>query len=115
MHCINRMVVVLRPRSPFVEWANALPDAGDLKLSLDELNEDCTVFLIPDFPDGESALRHIKKIYDDIFVIELEGICLLEEWWPHKRTWKMFLEWFDIEIHSSVLDTSNDPIHREEG
>lgn len=111
---INRMVVVVRPKPAFVEWANALPDMGDMKFTVKELNEDCSVFLIPDFPDDRKATNYIKKMCDDIFSRELESICTLEDWWPQKRNWKMFREWFEIEIHSSVLDMTDSPIQKEE-
>ena len=40
MYTINRSIAIIKPKQPFVDWANELPDA-ELKSSLDEFKTDC--------------------------------------------------------------------------
>jgi hypothetical protein len=48
----------------------------------------------------------IKKHYKKIFETELEGMCMDENEWPAKLTFKLFNEWFSYEISDWVMDLS---------
>ncbi len=109
---INRSVAILKPKKALVDWLNALPDSN-LVFTLSELQKDCTVLLIPEYDTDEQAHKFIKKIYKDIFERELDAFCTDPDWWPTKRDYKTFLEWFDIELHSEVLDTVDKEIIHE--
>lgn len=45
-----------------------------------------------------------------IFEMELSGWSIDENLWPKKRTFKIFREWFEIELHSMVFDSGDDEI-----
>lgn len=111
---INRTAVVIKPREPFVTWMNNLPDAEEPEFTLEDFSRDSEVFLIPDQPSEKDSLDYIKGIYVEIFCRLLSDICTEEAWWPEKTDWKTFQEWFEIEIHSMVMDTVEDEIDREE-
>jgi hypothetical protein len=36
------------------------------------------------------------------------------EWWPGKRNWKVFKEWFEIEINSEVFDLVDEAIEKDD-
>lgn len=36
-----------------------------------------------------------------------------DDTWPEKITYKMFLEWFDVEFHSMVFDSLEDDIEKD--
>ncbi len=112
MYNINRSTAIIKPKQPFVEWANQLPDA-DFKVSVDELQNDCLVILIPEYTTNEDAKEYINELYEDIFEQELFDWCTDESWWPKERTQEMFWQWFNVEFHSVVIDPYEEPIEKE--
>ena len=50
--------------------------------------------------------------FNIIFENELKNIYTDETLWPSDRTLKMFKEWFDVEYHSPVFDTVEEPIRK---
>lgn len=112
MYTVNRSVAIIKPKQPFVDWANQLPDAKS-KVSLDDLNRDCLAILIPEYDTDEEAEEYINEIYDDIFEEELFCWCTEESWWPQSRTHEMFWQWFEVDLHSIVMDPYMDPIVKE--
>jgi hypothetical protein len=76
--------------------------------------EENITLLIPEFFGPEESLAYVKKVYSYIFEFELFGWYTDEEHWPPKRPWKMFQEWFDIEMNSEVFDLVDGEIEKEE-
>lgn len=113
MYSINRQVIVVKPKAPYIEWINLLPDM-DQPIEDDELNNDCTSCLIPHFDYKEGSRNYIKKIYKQIFEVELESWTTDEQLWPQKRNYSLFQKWFVIEIHSEVIDFLETKIEKEE-
>jgi len=113
MQSINRTAVVIRPKQPFVDWLNSIPDE-DIDFTLEQVSKDNITFLIPEYDDPRDSRAYIKKIYSDIFEFELFGWITTEELWPKKRTWEMFQEWFSVEINSEVFDLVDREIEKEE-
>ncbi|MFH1767385.1 MAG: hypothetical protein ABH826_04870 [Patescibacteria group bacterium] len=113
MYVINRGVAIIKPKQPFVDWANQLPDA-QWEVLVKDFQDDCLAVLIPEYDNDEEAKRHINKMYVDIFNDELFGWCTNEKRWPKNRTRKMFWEWFDVEFHSVVIDPTEEPILKED-
>jgi len=113
MYNIDRSIAIIRIKQPFVDWANQLPDA-ELNSSLDDFKTDCLALLIPEYQTDEEAIGYINEIYEDIFIEELYGWCTEEAWFPQDRTNEMFWQWFDVELHSIVMDSSTEPVEEEE-
>ena len=113
MESINRTAVVIKPKQPFIDWLNSIPDE-DIDFTLEQVSEDNITFLISEYDDPRDSRAYIKKIYSDIFEFELFGWIVTEELWPKKRTWEMFQEWFSIEINSEVFDLVDGDIDKEE-
>jgi hypothetical protein len=113
MQRINRAAAIIKPKQPFVDWLNSLPD-DDRVYTLEELSEDNLTFLIPEADSPEEAMGYIRKKYNLIFEWELWGWVTAEEWWPAKRDWKVFKEWFEIEINSEVFDLVDRAVEKEE-
>lgn len=112
-YTINRSVAIIKPKQPYVDWANQLPDANR-KTSLSYLQKDCTVILIPEYDNEEGSKKYIDKIAKDIFEDELFSWCTNEDWWPQNRTKAMFWKWFDVEPQFEVIDPSEEAIMKEE-
>jgi hypothetical protein len=114
MYVINRTAAVVRPRQPLVDWINSQPDSVDEPVSLEEAREDPTVFLLPDFDLDQEAWSYVEELSRDIFEIELMAWYDDEATWPRRRDYQTFREWFDVEIHTTVIDPYEDEIEREE-
>jgi hypothetical protein len=100
-----------------VNWINeADPHPDSDSLTLAEVNEERTVYLISD-EDAESKSRverWIRKNYERLFEEELEGWYTDPDLWPKDRTFKMFKEWFEIECHTVLVDTVGGELYDEE-
>jgi hypothetical protein len=113
MECINRAAVVIKPKQPFVDWLNSIPDE-DIDFTLERISEDNITFLIPQYDNPEDSKNYIRKRFKNIFEWELFGWIVTEELWPKNRTWEMFQEWFSVEINSEVFDLVDGEIEKEE-
>ena len=97
---LNRGVLIVRPKQPYLDWAAQLDDSG---LVPDPEGEK-TGYLIPEFESDRRSLRDFGDVYPEVFERELDGWHTDESAWPQNRTFAMFKEWFDIELHSVVED-----------
>ena len=114
---ITRAAIILKYKSPAVQWINeADPYNADPGISLESVNEDRTVYLIMDEDaDGPEAIEQwIIMNYEALFENELEGWYTDESLWPKKRDLKLFREWFDVECHTVIEDTVGLPIEDDE-
>jgi len=112
MFIINRSVVVIKPKQPFVDWINSLGDDEE-QYSISDFSTDCSIFLLPVVDLDEYAEAFIKDTFQDIFELELSIWMADDDTWPENITYKMFLEWFDVEYHSMVFDSLKDDIEKE--
>ena len=112
MYTINRSAAVIRPKQPFIDWANGLPDA-ESEVSLEDFRSDCTVVLMPEFDTPEEGREHLDAIAEDLLEAELMDWCTCESWLPPNRTKEMFWEWFEVEIHSMIIDHTKGSIRKE--
>src|SRR6266581_3566731 len=98
---LNRGVVIVRPKQPYLNWAAGLDDSG----LMPDPNDEQTVYLIPSYDDDEEeAWEILWEMYPAIFENELYGWHTDEAAWPKGRDFGMFKEWFEIEVHSVVED-----------
>lgn len=106
MRILNRTAITLTAKQPFIDWINNAED-DDFSITLEQLQEDTHVYLIPESGDKipftvETVVKpHFKAIFEE----ELSGWFTPEAMWPKRRGFKTFLEWFDVHLHSVVLDT----------
>lgn len=113
MYIIDRGVVTIKPKQPYLNWVKNLPDP-DTKITLEELRNDCDAFLVPENDSDPDGMKFIKANYGWLFESQLENWWRMEADWPATRDWKTFKEWFDIEFHSVVIDSADQPISRDE-
>lgn len=101
---IDRTAIILRPLQPFVDWlANLYPgeqhDVGEM-----------TTYLIS--AENDDVEAWLKKKYDKLFILELEGWHTNKKDWPKKRNYKMFKQWFHFELSTMVYDLEEEPIFK---
>ena len=112
MFQLNRSVAIIKPKQPFVDWANSVVDE-DEQHSISDFSTDCSVILLPVVDSDEDAEALIKDMFQDLFELELSSWIVIDEMWPENITYKMFMEWFGIEFHSMVFDSLKDDIEKD--
>jgi hypothetical protein len=110
---INRTVAVLKPKQAFVDWVNSMPGDGP-PMAIEEIFDDCLCFLIPEYDTNEQALEFILKNAQPILEAELIGWDQSGDTWPDKLDRRLLQKFFDVEIHSEVIDMMKGPIERED-
>ena len=97
MYFVDRSAVVLKPTEHFLAWLNSTQD--DMPdLTLAQLRANCSVFLIPVFDEPEEAVAYFDERY------LLAGWTLDESTYPKHLDLETFWQFFELEVHDSVLD-----------
>ena len=107
---IDRNAIIVRPKEPFYDWLNSVFPEDKPTSSKDENN----IYLVREMDNNEAVLKWVRKNYEKIFINELNDWYTDEEGWPDNRTYKMFVEWFDIEICSMILDLEDFPVTKDQ-
>jgi len=111
---LNRQVAIIRPKEPYRKWVNSLPASEEQEpCTMQDLSCDCTAILLPEFENDAESRQYLKSIFGKLFRIELESWCTDENYWPAKRSYSLFNEWFDIEFHTEALDFGKGAIEIE--
>jgi hypothetical protein len=103
---VKRGLVIALAKEPFREWLLSLPDPCNK--TLEEINEDRTAYLIPEFEDDKQRERVLKKFFTMIFEDQLTDWWTKEEDRPQKRDLRTFKKWFDLQFHLVVEDLLSD-------
>lgn len=104
---INRNAILVKAKKPFYDWINYV----DPEFPLFE-NEEGTVYLVKEMDTNTKIENWLKKNYDQIFKNELNDFHTDENDWPQKRTYRIFKEWFSVEISSMIVDLQDKPIEK---
>lgn len=108
-YVVERSIVVLKPKLPFLEWINTkLAISDETTLSLENIRIDCNSYLIPEVTEIEDGISYVDEIYEALFQLELASWSEDESTWPTELSLKMFWEWFDIEISPTLIDLTED-------
>jgi len=111
---VNRGAIILRYKVPFIQWINeADPSKDSSEVTMSNANEERTVYLITD-ADAENVEGWIRDNHVALFENELEDWYTDEALWTKKRDYKTFMEWFEVECHSVVMDTVGGEIYDDE-
>ncbi len=114
MRCINRAVVLVKPRQPFVDWVNAVAfGEDDTPESLEELRKDANAYLFDEMNDIEDLEEDLKENWLAIFTNEVSDWDEDESKWP-ELTYKNFRIWFDFNVGTEVIDLAEEELFYEE-
>ncbi len=108
---LNRGVLVVRPRQPFVDWICSFED-GD-PVDPEDAWEAVNAFLVPEFDEPEETLEWIHGNVDTVFDIMLNDWVTEQESWPTDRGWSAFEEWFEFEYVDLAWDLVDEPLSSE--
>ena len=114
---VNRGALILRYKESAVRWINdADPNPSSRPIDLESANEERNVYLIRDTAgdDRESLERWLKRHYAEIFEIELEDWYADPTLWPKQRSYKLFRQWFEPELHTVLIDLGDGAIFDDE-
>lgn len=114
---INRAALLLRYKEPAIQWINNTdPDDDAPEIELDRVNQELTVYLIPDRAavDDDTVRMWVELNHEALLQNELSGWMTDESCWPEALNLELLNEWFDIECHSIIIDTSDEPITEED-
>jgi hypothetical protein len=103
---LNRCAVTIRAKQPFLDWLLSLPDLPDL--SLESINRDRSVYLLPEVDDMKEQEAVVQKFFAVIFEDELRGWWVDDRRWPTLRSLEVFQEWFEVEFHTVIRDLADD-------
>lgn len=101
---INRSAIIIKPLKPFIDWfSNLYPE------DIVDIKETRTYLISEDIEDINSWLA---KKFDKLFTFELASWHTNKKEWPQKRNYKMFKEWFQIDISTLIYDFEKNPIQK---
>lgn len=105
MYLVDRSVVVLKPTQNFLDWLNSTHSSHDMPdLTLNQIRLNCTTFLIPQCDQPEQAVAYIGDRFQEILDAELSTWVADDGELPPNRDFEMFVNFFELEIHDTVLD-----------
>lgn len=104
---INRNAILVKAKKPFYDWINYVDPVFPV---LD--NDEGTVYLVKEMQTKEKIENWLKRNFGEIFENELNDYHTDENDWPQKRTYKVFKEWFSVEISSMIVDLTDKPIEK---
>lgn len=109
MKTVNRAAIVVQPKKPFVDWVNSV-DGEHSKVSLDEICDDYSCYLIPEVLSRREQKEYLEQNYVGIFFNEASCWHADRSAWPSQPSFRTFLEWFTVSFHSAVFDTAGQPL-----
>ncbi|MBE0424509.1 MAG: hypothetical protein IBX66_11315 [Lutibacter sp.] len=104
---INRHGIVVKPLKPFADWVfNIYPE--------DRYPEfiESKIYLVNDEIDDLETW--LKKKFDKFFMLELDAWNTNKKEWPQKRTYKMFKQWFQVELSTMIYDIEKEPVSKSQ-
>ena len=105
---LNRVVVVVLPKAPLIDWVNHACSPQPAGLSLDLARADPNVFLIPTHADEFEApgAQWLDEHWETLFERVLRDWSEDTTRWPQRRTKALFEQWCDVKTYSVVFDCS---------
>lgn len=73
MGLLNRSAIVIRPREPYLRWAEQDDAEGLAKTVFETLRTEPTVCLVPEFDDADNGKLLLTEYWRTIFELMLES------------------------------------------
>jgi hypothetical protein len=111
MLALNRSAIVVRPKSPFLDWLHAA-DPTSVTLALPDLAREATIYLIPECGDADEERAALQTVFPAIFEDRLNaGVGIERCGRRHGRSEP--LPAGDCQFHSTLPDLSDEPLIEE--
>ncbi len=122
MKMLNRSAMTVKLTQAFVDWINKLDD-GSEPLTLADVNEEATVYLIPEIEDEEQLREMTEEFWLNILENELKSWEDDESSWPELTVaqFEQFIELspavmvFDLDYENGMKSASIDDLEDAAG
>ena len=112
IYTINRSILIVRPKQPYIDWANSMDDGGPLA-NLKSMRKSPNTFLIDEIYYDDDLSLIIDEYWETLFEIQLNNWMRDPDVWPEVLTREMFEKWFDYELFDMVWDITGKRIKRQ--
>jgi hypothetical protein len=106
---LNRAVLIVRYKQPFVDWINAVEPNPQQRLKLADANDNNSAYLI-EVEDVEDLPEWLQVNAVALMEAELGGWYTESQLWPKDRSLALFNKWCAVELHTLVFDTGTTPL-----
>lgn len=113
MRLLNRTAITIRPKQPYLDWANSFTDGGPT-FQVARARTYGTAFLLPEAEFETEIEEWIAENSAWLFEFQLSAWSEDESSWPPDRGAKTFGEWFEVDIHETVVDLAEHELEVEE-
>ncbi|MDR9468936.1 hypothetical protein [Marinospirillum sp.] len=104
MKMLNRSAISVKLRQPFVDWINNVSDSGEEEVTLDDVNQESTSYLVPELEEEEDLENLVADRYLDILENELFSWEEDDSLWPEDIDRALFDDFIRIEPAFMVFD-----------
>ncbi|SFX31809.1 hypothetical protein [Marinospirillum alkaliphilum] len=104
MKMLNRSAISVRLTQPFVDWINSLDASGEEQVSLEDVNQEATTYLVPELEDEDSLETLLDERYLDILENELLSWEEDTRLWPDQLDRALFDAFIEVEPSFMVFD-----------
>jgi hypothetical protein len=109
MKLLNRSALSVKPTQAFVDWINSLePMVGNDDLTIDDIDRENTVYLIPEMDTEEALDAWVRERYMDILETELRAWEEDERQWPESIDWALFQRFLSVEHSYLAIDLDDE-------
>lgn len=109
MKLLNRSALSVKPNQAFVDWINSLePTVGDDDLTLDDVDRESTIYLIPEMDTPEALEAFVRERYMEILESELRAWEEDERQWPETLDWALFQRFLTVEHSYLAIDLDDE-------
>lgn len=109
MKLLNRSALSVKPTQAFVDWINSLePTVGDDDLTLDDIDRESTVYLIPEMDSPEALSAFVRERHREILESELRAWEEDERQWPETYDWSLFQRFLRVEYSFLSVDLDDE-------
>lgn len=109
MNVVNRTAAVIKPKAPYVQWANQVATSYE---SVESMQNTSHVFLLP-YQAYSNADEFLKEHWQTLFYLELDSWTEDQGLWPKQIDFQLFTEWFDVESYALVIDFADEGLSSE--
>lgn len=102
MKMLNRSAMTVKLTQAFVDWINNLDD-GSEPLTLADVNEEATVYLVPEIEDEDQCQEMVQEFWLNILENELKSWEDDESSWP-ALTMELFEQFVELSPAVMVFD-----------
>ncbi|MFT4059240.1 MAG: hypothetical protein QM652_06810 [Legionella sp.] len=102
-------VVILRPKSIFYAWVTEVTLSLEEKMptNTEEISSGITVLIIPNGQSSEVFTLYMVSHVEQILRSEFSRWTTDETLWPPRFDLELLYQYFDVEVHTTVIDYRN--------